>query len=203
MICLKNLTAAPPRLQKYDMVIKYRPGKLADGLSRLPNRKNKEVIDLYVKVDFVHLSTEKLTQIRQATNADPILCELRVRILQGWPESRRELHKGLQPYWSYRDELPIENGILLKGDRILIPKSMETETLEKFIMVTKEATNASSVQKHVFWSGINSDRDKIVEQCAICQKLQKSQSAESHMQYQYVHGKSWLLIFSTSTQGNW
>ena len=50
-ICLKNLTAAPPRLQQmllrlqeYDMVIKYRPGKemlLVDGLSRLPNKKKK------------------------------------------------------------------------------------------------------------------------------------------------------------------
>ena len=117
---------------------------LTDGLSRLPNKKKNKVID--VKVDFVPFSTEKLTQIRQATNADPILYELRVRILQGWPESRREL----QPYWSYRDEVSIENGILLKGDSILIPKSMQTETLEKFIMVTKEATNTSSGQKLVF-----------------------------------------------------
>ena len=57
------------------MVIKYRPGKemlLVDGLSRLTNRKNKEVIDLDIKVDFVQFSTEKLTQICQATNADPI-----------------------------------------------------------------------------------------------------------------------------------
>ena len=89
-----------------------------------PTKKNKEVIDLDVNVDFVQFLTEKLTQIRQATNADPILCELRVRILQCWLESRREQHKDLQPNWSYRDELSIENGILLKGDRILIPKSM-------------------------------------------------------------------------------
>ena len=127
MICLKNLTAAPPRLQQmllrlqeYDMVIKYRPSKemlQADGLSILPNNnKNKDVIDLDVKVDFVQFSTEKLTQIRQATNADPILCELRVRILQGWPESRRELHRP-----STRLDISIENGILLKDDRILIP----------------------------------------------------------------------------------
>lgn len=70
MICLKNLTAAPPprlqrmllRLQEYDMVIKYRPSKemlLTDGLSRLPNKKNKEVIDLNIKVNFVQFSTEK------------------------------------------------------------------------------------------------------------------------------------------------
>ena len=69
------------------MVIKYRPGNemlLADGLSRL---LSKEVIDLDIKVDFMQFSTEKLTQIRQATNADPILCELKVRIFKGWPES--------------------------------------------------------------------------------------------------------------------
>ena len=61
------------------MVIKYRPGSemlLADGLSRLPSMKNKKVIVLDIKVDFVQFSTEKLTQIRQATNADPTLCEL-------------------------------------------------------------------------------------------------------------------------------
>ena len=93
-----------------------------------PPQKNKEVIDLDVKVDFIQFSTEKLTQILQATSADPILCKLRVRILQGWPESRRELLKDLQPYWSYQDELSTENGILLKGDRILIPKAMQTKT---------------------------------------------------------------------------
>ena len=52
IICPKNLTAAPPRLQwmllrlkEYDMVTKYRPGKeilLADGLSRLPNKKKQK-----------------------------------------------------------------------------------------------------------------------------------------------------------------
>ena len=52
MICLKNLTAAPPRLhqtllrlQEYDLIIKYWPGKemlQADGLFRLPNKKKKK-----------------------------------------------------------------------------------------------------------------------------------------------------------------
>lgn len=73
---------------------------LADGLPRLPNKKNKEVIDLNIKVDFVQFSTEKLTQIRQATNANPILCELRARILQGWQNLAKNyiktfIHTGL------------------------------------------------------------------------------------------------------------
>ena len=63
MISLKNLTAAPPRLQRmllrlqgYDMTIVYRPGKemtLADGFFRLPNKKTWEETNLDIKVDFV------------------------------------------------------------------------------------------------------------------------------------------------------
>ena len=93
MISLKNLIAAPPRLQRmlqrlqeYDLSIIYRPGKeitLADGFSQLPNKKTKEEINLNVRVDFAQFSTEKLTQIHQATKADPIHCELRETILQG------------------------------------------------------------------------------------------------------------------------
>ena len=53
MISLKNLTAAPARLQRmllclqqYDLIITYRPGKemlLADALSCLPSRTNTEI----------------------------------------------------------------------------------------------------------------------------------------------------------------
>ena len=87
-------------LQEY-MLIEYRLGKeimLADGLSRLPNKKNKEVIDLDLKMNFVQFSIENLAQIRQATNADPSSSDLRDRILLGWPKTLRELHKNVKPY---------------------------------------------------------------------------------------------------------
>ena len=141
MISLKNLIAAPPhlqrmllRLQEYDLSIINRPSKemtLAEGFSRLPNKKTNQEINLNVRVDFVQFSSEKLTQIHQATKADPILCELRETILQGWPNTFREINKNLQPYWSYRDELTIENGILMKSGRIIIPKVMQPEILQK------------------------------------------------------------------------
>ena len=82
-------------------------------------------------MDFVPFSTERLTQIHQTTKADPILCELRETILQGWPYTFREISKNLLPYWSYRDELAIENGILMKSGRIIIPKAMQPEILQK------------------------------------------------------------------------
>ena len=61
MIAMKNLANVPPRLQRmllelqrYDVTIKYRPGKemqLADTLSRCPARASQE-IKLDMRVDY-------------------------------------------------------------------------------------------------------------------------------------------------------
>ena len=141
IISLKNLIASLPRLQRillglqgYDMTIVYRPGKemtLADGFFRLPNKKIREVINVDIRVDFVQFSMEKLTPIHQETNADPTLCELREMILRVWLDIFKEISKSLRPYWSYRVELAIENGILLKSSRIIIPKSIQPEIFFK------------------------------------------------------------------------
>ena len=65
MISLKNLIAAPARLQRmllrlqqYNMIITYRPGKemlLADALSHLPSRTDTH-IQLDLRVDAISMS---------------------------------------------------------------------------------------------------------------------------------------------------
>ena len=70
MITLKNLGAAPPRLQRlllrlqgYDMTVKYKPGKemlLSDAMSRL-NPLPPESPEMHMKVEFVMFSDKKAT----------------------------------------------------------------------------------------------------------------------------------------------
>ena len=126
MINLKNLAAAPQRLQRmflrvqpYDFVLRYKPGKqmmLADAMSRQPSSESTQ-IDLDIQVSFVQFSTQKLQSIREATQADDELCALRAVIVDGWPDSQRHLAAPLRPYWSCRDELAVEDGLIMKGDR--------------------------------------------------------------------------------------
>ena len=86
MICLKNLISAPVRLQRmllrlqqYDMVITYWPGKemlLTDALSHLPLRENNTEIKLDLRVDtisFAAFSSSRLTKITTETQKDLIL----------------------------------------------------------------------------------------------------------------------------------
>ena len=46
---------------------------------------------------------------------------LKHTVQHGWPQTITELPPELRPYWTFREEISIEDGILLKGERIIIP----------------------------------------------------------------------------------
>ena len=64
----------------------------------------------------------------------------------------------IKPYFAFRDELAIVNGLILKGDRILIPKSLCEQCLKHLhkshIGITKTLACART---SVFWPDIGKD----------------------------------------------
>ena len=63
-------------------------------------------------------------RLEQRTNADPELKTPKDIIIGGWPDSARHLPKNLRDVCSCRDELSVEDGLVLKGDRVIIPTAM-------------------------------------------------------------------------------
>ena len=116
----KPLTSAPPRLiklQGYQMQIEYIPGQemtLADTLSHLHSTENTDTIDLDIRVDLVRFRSEHLNEIRKETKADPVLDQLQGIITAGWPDSIKDLPPVIRSYWPYRDELSVNDGIIMK-----------------------------------------------------------------------------------------
>ena len=139
----KYLSSAPPRIarmmlriQKYDAQIKYVPGKdipVADALSRISSCSGEDVQGLDVSLHEVHLhlnaSPLRVSQIQDETAKDTALSALREIIMHGWPEKRSDCPAYLHAYWNYRDELTVSNGLILKGTRIVIPKSLQPVVL--------------------------------------------------------------------------
>ena len=41
--------------------------------------------------------------------------------MQGWPKSIMQVPPMLHSIWTFREELTIEDGLILKGTRIIIP----------------------------------------------------------------------------------
>jgi len=43
-------------------------------------------------------------------------------IRKGWPENRKDLPQHIQIYFNHRDELSTDEGIVFKGEKVVIPK---------------------------------------------------------------------------------
>ena len=131
MIQKKQIHAAPPclqrmllRLQKYDYNIIYKPGKdmvFADRLSRFPSRNENLPKELHHNIHHVTFTQDKINIICSSTERDPILHTAYCLTLNGWPTKFHEVPHIAHQYWGTRDELSVENGLLIKGDRICIP----------------------------------------------------------------------------------
>ena len=139
---MKNLIAAPVRLQRmllqlqlYDMIITYRPGKemlLADALSHLPSRTDTEIkLDLRVNaISMSQFTRSHLTKIAAETQRDPILSTVHRLTLNGWPQRCTNVPRIDRNCWDFRDELSIDDDLLMKGERVVIPTSCRDSIME-------------------------------------------------------------------------
>ena len=76
--------------------------------------------------------SDSFNQLRVSTQADDELVLLKHTTMQGWPSSIKQVPPVLQLYWTFREELTVEDGLILKGTRIVILNKMH-ETILKLI----------------------------------------------------------------------
>ena len=78
----------------------------------------------------IPLPSTQLEEIWQETKKDPQLHLLMQYITNGWPEVCKKLPSELADYWNYRDELSMEQGIILKNHHIIVPETLQRNFLE-------------------------------------------------------------------------
>ena len=106
-----------------------------------------------VQVDAIQTAVDMLecvsmAEIQQALSQDNHLQQLKSFIITGWPDSRDKLHADLRPYWSYRDELVVIDGIILKGRCIIMPNSLRQHLLDQLYR------NHMGIEKQNYWPTI-------------------------------------------------
>ena len=116
------------------------------------------------------VTDRKKEQIKKGYEDDTDMCALKYIIMSGWPKEQTNCSKCVQlSYWNYRDEMTVQNGLILKGTRIVIPKKMKLNILERLhtghLGQDKCKRRARAT---VFWPGINKDIEKMVNQCSDC-----------------------------------
>ena len=62
-------------------------------------------------------TSAKIKGIQEETGKDSCLMRIARYVTKGWPTKRDQIPADVKPYWSYKEELSMINGILFKGER--------------------------------------------------------------------------------------
>ena len=189
MVLSKGIAQATPRLQRfliktfpYYFTVCYIPGltnQLADCLSQLGGGQ-KDTIKLpklhwYQITHQLCARIDSLNQLRISMQEDVELSLLKHTIMQGWPSTIKEVPNVLQLYWTFREELTVENGLIWKGTRIVIP----TKKWEAFLKLIHEGhlgLNKCKVHAKdtVYWTGFNVQLERLILSCELCLKYSQT-----------------------------
>ena len=178
----KPVSLAPARLQrmllrlsKYDLDIKYvgsRSVLLADTLSRLVNTEGaKPVKGLDVTIaQIIKVEGTLLKSFQEETRADTALRDLQHHIVYGWPNSIQDLSDHIRPFWCFRDELTVMDGLVMKGNRIVVPANMRESTLQRLHDAHQGLTSTlHRARRTVYWPKIQDDIENMIRKCDECQ----------------------------------
>lgn len=196
-IFAKPISKSPARLRRmllalrpYCVSIVFKPGReipVADALSRLHAPDDGIITPLQKEIDvYVHsvmhnlpVRDAKFAAIQKATADDTALNVLMATIVEGWPNSIKQCPQEAIEFWNFREELTVCSGVVMKGDRILIPESMRQEILQQLhtphLGIEKTRQRARQV---VFWPGISKAIDEATRQCESCARFAPSNQKE-------------------------
>ena len=182
----KHLDSLPPRIlrfrlrmARFDYTVQHVHGKLlytADALSRAPVDTEDETTEFPAEVEaFVDSviqslpATSQRLEIYRRAQAEDSVCSKVIEYCQSsWPE-KRTLDLSITPYWKVRGSITVQSGLLLYNQCIIVPRSLQRETLDRIheghqgIERCRMRTKTS-----VWWPGISSQITTLVENCPTC-----------------------------------
>ena len=72
-------------------------------------------------------------------------------VLKGWLSEKEQVDELAKEYWNFRGELSVEDGMLFKSDRIVVPRPLRPEVLDEIHGTNmEESKSLSFVRDYVF-----------------------------------------------------
>lgn len=161
--------------------IKGATNHLADHLSRNPNlEKEQQTEDEEEEAACVHyiegagVSIVSADELKEVTEKDEVLQKVRQYIFNGWP---RKLSSGaeLKRYFAVREKLCYSKGLILHGDRLVVPALLRNRILNELHQSHQgEVKTKSFARQFVWWPTINNDIHQLVADCRACSQFRSS-----------------------------
>lgn len=198
-------------LSAYNYKIIHKEGKKhqnADALSRLPipeaemSWSHPELAELdETSTTRINMLTDLDTrpvdaqEVKKATKKDKVLTRVKNYILEGWPATRN-LPDEVKAFANKKEELSIEDDVILWGQRVVIPDKadMKERILEELHSTHPGIVKMKALARsYVWWPGIDSQLEQQVRSCPSCQQSQHSPVASPIHPWEFPE-KPWSRI---------
>ena len=176
------------RLAAFNVLAKYVQGKdmyVSDALSRDPLKSEdsvtEEEVEMHVQqVEYSWPMTDTgLDRIAKATQEDIVLKAAFDYTVKGWPMRKEDTLIAARDLYAIRGELSVSEGLLLKGEQIIIPSDLRGEILEKIhaghMGLNKSRERAKGA---VWWPRITRDIKDMIGKCHFCIERKPTQVKE-------------------------
>lgn len=117
-------------------------------------------------MSYFPISEGRLLQIQHDTDMDDTLHVLKSVFQRGWPEDKSALPSVISPYLNMRDEISVQDGLIIKGERVVITKAARGELLRRIPnshLGVNECLNRA--RESLYWPGITGDSKNHVSTC--------------------------------------
>ena len=194
MLAANRLARWSLMLSQYDYTIEYRSTKQhgnADALSRLPvgpdlsfdGEEGNNDVDTVCTIRVINsqLQPHSRNQLKDATNRDPVLSEVKRYVREGWPQKIDT--PDVQEFKKYAVSLSVTDDCLINGNRVVIPEAMQPQILDilhlgHFGMQRMKQLARSAV----YWPHIDSQiedtcRGCVSGHCVLCRTSEQTSKA--------------------------
>jgi hypothetical protein len=154
------------QLQKYNIQLVCKPGRemyRVDILSRayVEIRETETVSEEIEAINMIKdlaITEQRLKEIQQHTESDTQLQKLKHVIQIGWQEMKYGVSHDTSIYFDVRDELTVQNGLIFKGERVAIPKTLRLDMTRKIPSSHIGVEGCLRIaRENRYWPGMNSE----------------------------------------------
>ncbi|CAB3252663.1 unnamed protein product [Arctia plantaginis] len=212
----KPLANAPARLQRmlmrlqpYTFTLVYKPGRylyIADTLSRavapsaepVDSVHSRNHYDAQAQVCSISasnvLTDTHFVEIQKSTLEDEDMQLLIKTIKRGWPVDKSTLDNKLKPFWECKEELVVNFGIVWRGCRVVIPKSMRYKMLKNIhsshLGIEKCKLRARQI---MYWPNMNTQLIDYLSKCQACLNYRKQNIKEPLIPHE-IPDRPWCKV---------
>ncbi|XP_062595327.1 uncharacterized protein K02A2.6-like [Saccostrea cucullata] len=100
----------------------------------------------------------------------------------------------MHPYFHVRDELSVQDGIVYRGTRCVIPKALRAEVMGKLHQSHIGAEGClRRARECVYWPNMNSEIKDLVSKCETCRTYEPSQQKETLISHE-IPNRPWSVV---------